>query len=630
MAILYSEVLLSAHGVAFRTHVPIKRPNSGCAYTRNTFPKWKPTTNICTIFPTFQRKHSPPVVASQVLSGFEAECITTPGAVQSALHRAEEMSFSLEIRPSGDRRVVPGRSVLVSTVVDAVIRRRLDLPFDGGRAVAKLEAAADVTLTEGMGINPAADTRKISGESATCVVASVNPGVDGGVNTRMTAAPGKNKRDEEHETYEAMQARYVAELLSTSDVDVREAAIKATKKVFGEAARRRKLVMSPQGSYLIWSGAAKALMEERHPPNVRRLVRLLARVGLHLRGYSLPPAAVDSLWKHLRKLCDGEGGPGDAHAGALEVMGVIIHLDRRRHLVDGMQTGDEGGSSFAAVRFKEYARFLDRAVDPTQPVVARAAAAASLVSSGILSTAAPTSTTSAAGAAAACPTPTASSSAGNDTEGAARSIPRTGAAAGDTASDRRGEQRDLSSGTFGRLWFVALSLLQDDDERVRSFAARACSAAVSSSSAPAQGAPNGAGEHASSRSSKKRQCNVGYTIRCYFAKILHVRDRPVCVPSNGYGHAMIVGSLYHFEQLRVWCDGCDLSVGCTAHAVVVSTAFGGIFSVEAHVKVRPAAFAPRRHISHRSRLFPTVSSRVLPLERFSHFVVSWTLGSDGW
>lgn len=478
------------------------------------------------------RSTSLPVATSQVLSGFETErgrCITTPGAVQSALHRAEEINFSLEtgpqIRPSGDRRVVPGRSVLASAVVGAVIRRRLTLAFDGCRAAAESRAGADVSLGEGTAINPAAGTRKISGESATGVVASVNPGV-GGVSARVTTTPGKDKRDEEHETSEVTQARYVAELLSTPDVDVRDAAIKATKKVFGEASRRRNLVMSPQGSYVIWTGAAKALMEEKHPPNVRRLVRLLARVGLHLRGYCLPPVAVDSLWKHLRRLFDGEGGPGEAQAGALEVIGVIIRLDRRQRLVNEIQTDEEGASSFIAVRVEEYARFLERAVGPAQPVVARAAAAASLVSSGILSTAAPTSTTSAAGAAAACPASTASSAAGNDTKGEARSIPRTGAAAGDTASGQHGEQcPDLSSGTFGRLWFVALSLLQDDDERVRSFAARVCSAAVNSSTSPAQGAPDGAGKHVSSRSSKKRQCNVGDNTRCYFASSMSVRDR---------------------------------------------------------------------------------------------------------
>ncbi|CAM9221310.1 unnamed protein product [Ectocarpus fasciculatus] len=431
----------------------------------------------------------------EVLSGFEAErgrCITTPGAVQSALHRAMEMNCSLETGSSGVRRVVPGRSALVSAVVGAVIRHRLTLPFGGGRVAAKLRVGADVSLGEGTEINPGADTTKISSESAMGVVASVNPGV--GVSTRVTAVPGKNKREEEHETSEVMQARYVAELLSTPDVDVRDAAIKATKKAFGEAARRRKLAMSPQGSCLIWTGAAKALMEESHPPNVRRLVRLLARIGLHLRGYSLPPAAVDSLWKHLRRLCDGKGGPGDAHAGALEVMGVIIRLDRRRRLVDEMQTDDEAGWSFNAVRVDEYASFLEQAVDPAQPVVARAAAAASLVSSGILTTASPTSTTAAAGPAAACPAPTTSSSAGNDTKREAESIPHAGVAAGNTASGQQGGQYpDLSSGTFVKLWFVALSLLQDDDERVRSFAARACSAAVGRSSNPVQGGPDGAG-----------------------------------------------------------------------------------------------------------------------------------------
>ncbi|CAN0161291.1 unnamed protein product [Ectocarpus sp. 6 AP-2014] len=480
-------------------------PGSTCSESEAQLPKLSTAVLELSWLADPMQSRCPPIRSAmlqvlEVLSGFETDRgrrIPTPGAVQSALNRAEEMNFSLEtgpqIRPSGDRRVVPGRSVLASAVVGAVIRRRLTLAFNGCGAAAEPRAGTDVSLGKGAAMNPAADTREIAGESATGVVASANPGV-GGASARVTTAPGKNKVEEGHETSEVTQARYVAELLSTPDVDVRDAAIKATKKVFGEDSRRRNLVMSPQGSYLIWAGAAKALMEENHPPNVRRLVRLLARVGLHLRGYCLPPAAVDSLWKHLRRLFDGEGGPGEAQAGALEVMGVIIRLDRRQRLVDEIQADEEGGSSFIAVRVEEYASFLERAVGPAQPVVARAAAAASLVSSGILSTPAPTSTTCTAGAAAARPTSTASSAAGNDTKGEAGSIPRLGAAAGNTASGQHREQgSNLSSGTFGRLWFVALSLLQDDDERVRSFAARFCSAAVSSNSSPARGAPDVAG-----------------------------------------------------------------------------------------------------------------------------------------
>ncbi|CAM9200948.1 unnamed protein product [Ectocarpus sp. 13 AM-2016] len=497
-----------AGATAQEREITVDSPDSGstCSESEAQLPKLNTAVLELSWLADPMQSRCPPIRSAilqvlEVLSGFETErgrCITTPGAVQSALLRAEETNFSLvtgpRIRPSGDRRVVPGRSVLASAVVGAVIRRRLTLAFNGCRAAAEPGASADVSLGEGTAISAAGDTGKVkvSGESATGVVTSVHPGV-GGDSARVTTAPDKNKRDEEHETSEVMQARYVAELLSTPDVDVRDAAIKATKKFFGEASRRRNLVMSPQGSYLIWAGAANALMEESYPPNVRRLVRLLARVGLHLPGYCVPPAAVDSLWKHLQRLFDGEGGPG-AQASALEVMGVIIRLDRRQRLVNEIQADEEGGSSFIAVRVKDYASFLERAVGPAQPVAARAAAAASLVSSGILSTAAPTSTTSAAGAAAACPASTASSATGNDTQREARSIPRTGAAANDTASGQHGEQcPDLSSATFGRLWFVALSLLQDDDERVRSFAARVCSAAVSSSTSPAQGAQAGTG-----------------------------------------------------------------------------------------------------------------------------------------
>lgn len=171
-------------------------------------------------------------------------------------------------------------------------------------------------------------------------------------------------------------------------------------------------------------------MCEVHPPNVRRLVRLLSRVGMCLRGCPLPDS-VGLLWDHLRGLCEdgAAGGSEEVHAGALEVMGVIVRLGKPVE-----------EASRSAVDLDEYAGLLEAAADALMPVAMRAASAASLASSRLLGTASP-----------------------------------------GHLGDRTGPG-SCDIGAFVRLWFVALSLLQDDEERVRTCAARACAAAADSSS----------------------------------------------------------------------------------------------------------------------------------------------------
>ena len=312
----------------------------------------------------------------QVLAEFGGGSVAK---VQSALQTAREDNFSHAVRTGSGGRVVPGRSVLVAAVVGAAVRSRL------GRA---LVGEAD----------------RVGGSCS------------GGEGT---------------ETSPAEEVEFAVSLWTSDDMDVRDAAIKATKKFFGPGRDRKAGGVSQEVSLLVWAAAAHALMAEVHPPNVRRLVRLLARVGLCLRRSSLSdPAGL--LWDHLRRLCgDGQaGGSEEVHAGALEVMGVIVRL--------GKSVAD--GESRPSVDFDEYAGLLECAADAFQPVSTRAASAASLASSRLLAMSSPGHV------------------------------------------DSRGGPGACGVGAFVRLWFVALSLLQDDDERVRICAAQACADTADSSS----------------------------------------------------------------------------------------------------------------------------------------------------
>lgn len=370
-------------------------------------------------------------------------------SVQAALRSAEELNFSYEAAShtgsTADRcRALPGRSVLVSAVTGAVVRRRLESSTPGRGTSGRAYAASGANLN----ITSAADPR-----NSACIV-------EENISTKV------------EEPTEAEQLQLVADMLSSPDADVRDAAIKATKKVFGAAGSLpRAGGLSPRASLLVWAGAATALMAETHPPNIRRLVRLLSRVGSDLQGCCLPSPLVNQLWDHLRGLC--ECGSEDVHAGALEVMGVVVRLG------EAPAAEDESRPSCSALRLDEYTSLLECGVDPAQPVVTRTAAAASLASSGLLKTA----------STAAAPTTTSASAIASTAAAAAAMT------TGDDLNRKQEEVRaDRDAGTFTRLWFVALSLLQDDDESVRNCASRACAAAAGSSSSFTAGAARNAGE----------------------------------------------------------------------------------------------------------------------------------------
>ena len=375
---------------------------------------------------------------------------SSTSSVHSALRSAEELNFSHETTShmgsaDGRRRVLPGRSALASAVTAAVVRRRLE-SFAMGRGTSRRDHAGSGA---NVSVGSAAEPR-----SNACVEENMNANVD--------------------EPNEAEQLQLVADMLSSPDVDVRDAAIKATKKAFGAAGTLWKAGgLSSRASLLVWAGTATALMAETHPPNIRRLVRLLSRIGFHLQGCFLPSPMANQLWDHLRGLC--QAGSEDVHAGALEVMGVIMRLR------EAPPAADNSGPSCSAPRLDEYTSLLEDGVDSAQPVMTRAAVATSLASSGLLKAA----STEAASAAT-------SASAGPSTD------PGAVALATGVTSDREQEEfrEDRRAGTSTRLWFVALSLLQDDDERVRNCASRACAAAASHGSstiARAGGSAGGSG-----------------------------------------------------------------------------------------------------------------------------------------
>lgn len=301
----------------------------------------------------------------------------TAGPIRSALRTSEDVNFVDVARPGSAGRIVPGRSVLVSAVVGAVVRRRLENALFG-------HARGDALL---------------------------------------------GKEGEEPSSFTA-ELQVVVELMWSADMDVRDAAIKATKKCLGRVCYSKVGGALWQPSlHAVWAGTAKALATETHPPNVRRLVRVLSRVGLHIEPCPLPTSS-EPLWDRLRELCDDDAGvvSDDVHAGALEAMGVVMRLHQLG--VKGFSTG--------AVDADDYANLLDCAADPDRAVSTRAAAAVSLASSELLA-----------------------------------------AVATDSNAGVPGEmdRRACSVGTLVRLWFVALSLLQDDDQRVRICTARACAAA---------------------------------------------------------------------------------------------------------------------------------------------------------
>lgn len=409
--------------------------------------------------------------------------LATADAVKSALRMAQELNFSNETNwrigsssssssPPADRRVVPGRSLLLSAAAGAVVRRRLASCLVGEGAEGGHSAAGSAGPRFDSSSSVAAYTRSKPGNDSRDVSPSVPGGVVGGVEARIGTGIGESGED-------ARQLDLLMGLMSSTDVDVRDAVIKATKKFFGHGALQKADTESCKASLLVWAGASKSLSTETYPPNVRRLVRLLARVGLHLRDCSLPPP-VDQLWDHLRRLCDDERGSEDVHAGALEVMGVIVRLGEAQ---ERQRTSDEDGFWAVSRQVDDYASLLELVVGSAQPVVTRKAAVASLSSSGLLKTLATS--------AAATPVPSSGCSKSPS------SIGRRETSMPSSASVRQGDGlADSGSSACVRLWFVALSLLQDDEQSVRACAARACAAAATSVSSSAKGAAGSTGENA--------------------------------------------------------------------------------------------------------------------------------------
>ena len=382
--------------------------------------------------------------AGQVLPGLKKDGVSS---VQSALRNAEELNFSHEaaariVSAQDRRRTVPGRSVLVSAVAAAVVRRRLGSFAPGRGASRRVYGASGASINAGPAAEPS---------SSACIIEeNPNPIVEEPLEEEL---------------------QLVADMLSSPDVDVRDAAIKATKKAFGAAGTLWQAGgLSSRASGLVWAGAATALVAETHPPNIRRLVRLLSRVGVHVRGCCLPSPTAHQLWDHLRGLC--ERGSEEVHAGALEVMAVVMRLG------ESPASENENGLSCSALRLDEYTRLLEGGVKSAQPVVTRVAVAASLASSGLLLKTAST---------AAAPITTSTSA-----------DPSTSAAARPPGANLRRKQEDVredrGAGISTRLWFVALSLLQDDDEGVRNRASRACAIAIDFGSSTTAGAGGSAGE----------------------------------------------------------------------------------------------------------------------------------------
>lgn len=295
------------------------------------------------------------------------------GPIHIGLRTAEDTNFAMIVCPKPEDRVVPGRSLLTFAVVGAIVRRQWD----------------DSLVTKGDASSRLGCTR---GKQASC----------------------------------AERLQVVIDLMRSTDVDVRDAAIKTTKKYFGKAKNRVLGPSSQEPLTQLWDGAGKALEAEFHPPNKRRLVRLLCRVGVQLRR-GCSPRHSRSLWNHLHGLCSDLAtvGSEDIHAGAMEAMGIILSLDG-----DGME-----GSSIAA-HAGDYVTLLESAADPEQSVSTRAAAAASLASSPFIAAGSRRDASSCDGT---------------------MHLPDGG-----------------SVSTIMRLWFVVLALLQDDDEGVRASAATVC------------------------------------------------------------------------------------------------------------------------------------------------------------
>lgn len=403
-------------------------------------------------------------------------------------------------------RHVPGQSLLTSYAVTSVVRDRLNFVFLR-RACQHAHLAVD-------------DVGRVRGDREEA--AASNDHVIGKRDSAVFASPME-------------ETELVARLLSHADTDVREAAIKTTKKWFGARLRHRGLSSDPAAGtdveYVtvrntwpileaaclsrLWEAGAKAVGSETHPPNMRRLLRLLSRAGSWLGGYSRCAAVAKSatqLWEFLCTLCDdgsgvgGAGAAGNIHAAALEAMGGLIRLagkggieetgdvDPEANPKANRRNGDEKISSEIEDPNRNfhadigvYARLLEFAAEPEQPASTRVAAAQSLASSGLLLLQSDWSNGKGNG-----PEKQSNGSTSAERKGM-RLADWTTKTANKHASHRKAgghplgamntvlddATRNTDSGrseAFVRVWFVLLSLLQDVDEGVRLCASRASAA----------------------------------------------------------------------------------------------------------------------------------------------------------
>ncbi|CAM9301190.1 unnamed protein product, partial [Choristocarpus tenellus] len=282
--------------------------------------------------------------------------VEDPGlALEAALHSAQNANtvHALQRQPSVLKSIVPGQSLLISSCVHEVVRRTI---------------CQQVMSTNGRGH----------------VMAAERKGGIGVVDLHLELGS-------------------CLALISSTDCDVRDAAIKGVKRALrgsigvdemdkrercrsgnitpsdGPGGRSRECIDQLQE---MWEQVARAVPNEPHPPNVRRLLRILCRIGAHLKvqnawgGSTTTGVGKDTFWAYLRTQClDGKGRGGDIHANALEVMGFLLSSDAEHH--ETLGDGENDGIA------EEWLDLVEEGADPEQPVAVRLATAASIAASGV-------------------------------------------------------------------------------------------------------------------------------------------------------------------------------------------------------------------------------------------------------
>lgn len=303
------------------------------------------------------------------------------------------------------------------------------------RVLSALRSTEELNLTDVMRAEYAG--RFMPGNPLLCL--SV---VDATIRCRLTRYFGtKSTEVDKDKRKGAVEIEFVVGLLCSSDVNVRDAAIKSTKKFFGDSdsdSEGVKMLTAKDQEALeqLWAGVAKALAVEAYHPNVRRLVRLFCRIGGLRTNADRQLVSPEPLWCLLRKLCyDMAGVSNDVRAGALEAMGHLVRLVC-------LGERDALGPTYSS-KLEEYVSLLENAVAPEQPMLTAAAAATSLAVSGVLSCFLESS--------------------------------------GDISHCWKVLGEGLAT-IYVRLLFVTLMLLQDDDQRVRASVAYTWAKAIKSAS----------------------------------------------------------------------------------------------------------------------------------------------------